>query len=121
MYKFGLTSKARKKSPPSTTDRVDGEERENPRIQVRIPAYLHGAGECQSTMITDLSVDGAGLDGAIAIFPGDNVEIELITGRRISGHVIWWLMGSCGIQFAAPLKNSDPIFSDTPATNAQSQ
>lgn len=121
MYKFSLTPKAQKEAPPASNRDVERVDRESPREQVCIPAYLHGAGECQSTVITDLSVDGAGLDGAIAIFPGDNVEIELINGRRISGQVIWWLMGSCGVQFETPLAKSDPIFSSTPATDVPSQ
>ena len=105
MHKLGMVPTAAKR---------DGDARKNLRVQVQISAHLHAAGECQATVITDLSLDGVGLDGAIAIFIGDQVEIELINGRRIPGYVIWWLMGSCGIQFSTPLSEDDVIFTQEP-------
>lgn len=114
MHKFGIFHNGSTKTTPTIATKRNGDNRKNSRAQVQIAAYLHASGECQATVITDLSVDGAGLDGAIAIFTGDQVEIELINGRRIPGHVIWWLMGSCGIQFSTPLSENDVILSQEP-------
>lgn len=114
MHKFGMPSNAPIKTTPPTANERDGDSRQALRIQVQIAAYLHAADEIQETVITDLSIDGAGLDGAIAISTGDLVEIELINGRRIPGLVIWRLMGSCGIQFSAPLSPNDSIFLQEP-------
>ncbi len=91
------------------------DSRQNPRSRVRIRAHLHFGETCQATTITDLSLDGAGLDGAIGVAPGDAIELELINGRRLSGHIIWRLMGCCGIQFAEPLRLDDPVFHQAPS------
>lgn len=96
-------------APAPTSDR-GRDSRQNSRSHVQIRAHLHLGETCQATTITDLSLDGAGLDGAIGVAPGDAIELELISGRRLSGHIIWRLMGCCGVQFAEPLHPDDPIF-----------
>ena len=118
MFKFGIGRKTPIKKPRATTSDQVIEKRENVRIPTEIAAHLHSNGQCQATLITDLSIKGAGLDGAIAVYPGDQVEIELDNGRRIKGQVAWWLMGSCGIRFSTPLSLNDVIFSQTRTANA---
>lgn len=88
------------------------ERRASVRRAVDIPATLHANGETQPTVIDDLSTGGAGLNGAIGIYANQHVEIELADGRRLSGKVAWWLSGCCGIQFAQPISDTDPLFDD---------
>jgi PilZ domain len=83
--------------------------RRSPRHSVRIRALLHHAGRFQTTIINDVSVHGARVDGAIGVYPGDVVELGLMGGRKISGRVAWWLMGVCGIEFSQPLTDNDPL------------
>ena len=92
-------------------DRRSGIERKSARYPVRIRAVLQTAQSFQSTIIQDLSLGGAGLDGAVGLVPGDQVSIELLDGRSISGRVKWWLAGKCGVAFDQPLDPSDPLFS----------
>jgi PilZ domain len=89
------------------------DRRRSPRHPVRIRALLHGSCSFQSTTINDLSVDGARVDGANGVYPGDAVEIELMDSRKIPGKVAWWLMGACGIQFSEPLPDDDPLWIET--------
>jgi hypothetical protein len=83
--------------------------RRSPRHSVRLRALLHRANRFQTTIIHDLSVHGARVDGAMGVYPGDVVEIWLMGGRKIAGRVAWWLMGSCGIEFSEPLTDDDPL------------
>ena len=97
---------AQQPSPQSAA----AERRQNARHAVHIDAVLHAGDKSQATIIDDLSIGGAGLDGAIGIFANDHVEIELADGRRLPGKVAWWLSGTCGVQFAEPLRPDDQLF-----------
>ncbi|MGI9411350.1 MAG: PilZ domain-containing protein [Hyphomicrobiaceae bacterium] len=98
-------------SDHESPDRRSGIERKAARFPVRIRAVLQTAQSFQSTIIQDLSLGGAGLDGAVGVVPGDRVSIELLDGRSITGRVKWWLAGKCGIAFDEPLDPNDPLFS----------
>lgn len=87
------------------------ERRASERYAVHIPATLHADGKAQPTVVDDLSTGGAGLNGAIGIYANQQVEIEFADGRRLSGQVAWWISGCCGIQFAQPISEMDPLFS----------
>ena len=84
--------------------------RKSPRTEVQIRAILYSRNTFQSSVISDLSVDGAGLYGAAGIAPGDAVTIKLLNGRELFGKVVWWLDGKCGVEFDRPLRENDPIF-----------
>ena len=99
----------------STSEAQDGErrsflKRKSARVDVHIRAILYGGSSFQSTVISDVSTDGAGLDGAAGIAPGDCVMIKLLDGREFTGTVAWWLDGKCGIKFDRRLSEDDPIF-----------
>ena len=96
-------------SRQSSSQPTADERRGNTRYAVHIDAVLHAGGKSQATVIDDLSLGGAGLDGAIGIYANDHVEIELRDGRRLPGTVAWWLSGACGVQFATPLQPGDKL------------
>lgn len=84
--------------------------RKTPRAAVRIRALLHCGSTFQSTIVHELSRDGAGLSGASGIAPGDVVMIQFLDGRSIAGKVKWWMAGKCGIAFDRDLPSDDPLF-----------
>ena len=90
---------------PQLADRRNIERR-----SVLIRGLLYHGDRFQTTTIENLSSGGAGLNGAIGITPGDEVTIRLLDGREISGEVIWWLAGHCGVDFYTELKPDDPLF-----------
>jgi hypothetical protein len=84
----------------ATLDRNSAEDRRRwLRRAEKNRATLHAAEQARSTLITDISAGGAGLDGAIGVLPGDKIEVGVVCGRQISGEVIWWITGCCGVKF----------------------
>lgn len=81
-----------------------------PRVPVSIRGLLYKGQTHQTTRIVDLSVGGAGLEGATGIVEGDEIVIELLNKRQLKGKVMWWLAGRCGIAFADKLEPDDPMF-----------
>ena len=88
-------------------------ERKSPRQPVKIRAFLHFGGRFQSTIITDLSSGGAGLQGAVGVIAGDKVTLEFLDGRTISAQVKWWLAGNCGVAFDSDLEKDDPLLTNS--------
>ena len=84
--------------------------RKTPRLPVHIRALLHCGSKFQSTVVHELSTDGAGLSGATGITPGDAVTLQVLDGRAINGKVKWWFAGKCGIAFDRELMREDPLF-----------
>jgi hypothetical protein len=74
------------------------------RIPTQIRAVLYIRETFQSVLIRDVSRGGVGLTGAHGLFPGDEVEIRLVTGLYLRGVVRWWLNGHCGIAFETLLE-----------------
>lgn len=85
------------------------ERRRSSRRSVQIAAMLHTAQCSQAVTVTDLGPDGAGLHVALGLAPGDVVALELMNGRKLSGEIVWRLMGSCGIHFSEALSEDDPL------------
>ena len=105
------------KQAPATGDLANGttppqmtERRSKKRQSVHIRGVLYHGDRFQTTIIENLSSGGAGLNGAVGIAPGDEVTIRLLNGRQLSGEVIWWLAGHCGVGFYTELKTDDPLF-----------
>ena len=84
--------------------------RKTPRLSIHIRALLHCGSKFQSTVVHELSTDGAGLSGATGIAPGDAVTLQFLDGRAIDGKVKWWFAGNCGIAFDRELMREDPLF-----------
>ena len=61
--------------------------------------------------IYDLSRGGLAMRGALAVYEGDEVDIEFSSGRRIMAEVRWWIDGCCGVQFCDELELTDPLMS----------
>ena len=79
------------------------------RIPVQVPAVLYLGNKSQFTVIRDISFAGARLDGAIGVFPGDTIQVALVTGHSKAANVRWWLNGSCGVAFVTLLQEGDPF------------
>ena len=84
--------------------------RKSPRFSVHFRAILYCGTSFQTTLVSDISTDGAGLEGAAGVAPGDDVMIKLLDGREFAGKVVWWLDGKCGVAFDRRLKETDPVF-----------
>ena len=79
------------------------------RYATRIRAILYKGDSFQSTLIRDVSAGGVGLRGAIGVFAGDKVALQLLDGRRLEAVVRWWLAGCCGLAFTEPLGPDDKL------------
>ena len=95
----------RQSARANTTDR-----RNIKRVSVCLRGVLYHGDRFQTTTIENLSNGGAGLNGAVGIAPGDDVTIRLLNGRELSGEVIWWLAGHCGVAFYDELDSNDTLF-----------
>ena len=89
---------------------TSGDQRRHERFTVRVKARLLAENATsQFVIINDISAGGVGLDGVVGIHPNDQVRLELPDGRVLSGTVVWWISGCCGVQFDSVLDESDPI------------
>lgn len=86
-----------------------------PQKQVRVPVMVTTSQRLQRATITHISTDELGVDGAIGLYPGDEITLETVGGRRLSGEVTWWLMSSCGVRLSRTLARDDPLFERTVA------
>lgn len=46
---------------------------------------------------------------ACGLRPGDAVSVQLFSNRTLSGSVLWSIAVYCGIAFATPLAEDDPV------------
>ena len=70
---------------------------------------LAGAGR---TLVVDYSAGGLRLDGTFGLLKRDAVQVELITGIRISAKVAWSLGAQTGVVFAEPLSSAHPVLAE---------
>jgi PilZ domain len=84
------------------------ERRKAARETVAINAFVHCRGRFHNAKITDFSAGGVRLAGTFGLHTSDPVEIELISGTRIAGRVIWSVGGRTGITFSEPLDEKHP-------------
>ncbi len=73
-----------------------------------INAFVHCHGHFQNAKITDFSAGGMRLSGTFGLHTRDPVEIELISGTKLAGRVIWSLGERAGITFLEPLGENHP-------------
>jgi len=62
----------------------------------------------QRAQIVDYSLGGLQLEGTFGLIKRDTVQVELISGVRISANVAWSLGTHTGIVFSEPLPASHP-------------
>ena len=67
------------------------------------PIQLHCGGQRRAYAIRRISALGTTLRGVVAQAPGEDVAVELATGQRPAGTIIWVAGGEAGIRFKQPI------------------
>jgi len=78
------------------------------RTPVKANAFIHRGASFQRAHIIDYSQGGLQLEGTFGLFKQDRIQIELITGVRLSGKVAWSLGSHTGIVFSEQLPPAHP-------------
>lgn len=60
-------------------------------------------------LVRDVSSGGLGLDGVAGLNPHEMVIIDLDSGRRLMGSVVWVKGRLAGVKFGTPLPPNDPL------------
>lgn len=74
-----------------------------------LPALVLCHGHSQSVVIRSVSRDGITVEYATGLQPQDHVQVQLFSTRTLSGAVVWRVAAYCGVAFAAPLADDDPL------------
>jgi len=93
----------------STTWRTRSTQRTFERRSTWVYALLHFEGRTQSVVIRDVSRGGIKIEFAYGLTPGDQIEIQLMSGRVLQGTVAWSVAAYCGVEFPIPLGEDDPV------------
>jgi hypothetical protein len=88
---------------PSTVRRRD----ERHPIRATALAYCHG--RFQTVRIVDYSPGGLQLQGCFGVGAGDDITIELLSGHRLAGKVMWSMGSRLGVRFLQPLDHDHPV------------
>jgi hypothetical protein len=78
------------------------------RKPVKANAFVYSRGGFQRAKVVDYSEGGLQLDGTFGLVRRDVVELQLISGRRLSGQVAWSVGRQTGIVFSEPLHGNHP-------------
>jgi PilZ domain-containing protein len=78
------------------------------RNPVKANAFIHCGDRFQHAHIIDYSRGGLQLRGTFGLTKQDAIQVELISGQRISGKVAWSLGTQTGIVFSEPLSEAHP-------------
>ena len=49
------------------------------------------------------------IEFAYGLMPGDQIEIELMSGRELQGTIAWSVAAYCGVEFPTLLAEDDPV------------
>ena len=82
--------------------------RQHERRSAAITALVHSHGRFQTVSILDISTGGLQLQGAFGVAGGDQIEVELLSGHRLTAKVVWSLGSRIGAEFAPPLAADHP-------------
>lgn len=85
------------------------QQRRVPRFALRQDCMITHHGTTYKAFAKDVSAGGIGLGGAPAFQLKAKVEIQLRSGRRLSGCVVWCDDTRLGVQFAVDLLPGDPL------------
>jgi len=80
------------------------------RRPTKMHAIVNCRGRFQSAIVRNISPGGMKLENVQGLMPGDVVSIELLSLRVLGGTVVWSVGSFCGIKFARPLADDDPLF-----------
>jgi PilZ domain len=82
--------------------------RRHERRSATVTALVHSHGRFQTVSIVDFSSGGLQLQGAFGLAVGDRIIVELLSGHRLPGKVVWSLGSRIGAQFAPALPPDHP-------------
>jgi hypothetical protein len=85
------------------------QRRRSSRRMVGQPAMVTAAGTTMRAFVRDVSTGGFGLEQVGLLDTGASVVVELPTGRRFAGEVVWYKRRRSGIRFTRPLSPNDPL------------
>jgi hypothetical protein len=91
-----------------SSDKATAVRRQHERRSTAITALVHSHGRFQTVSILDFSTGGLQLQGAFGVAEGDQIEIELLSGHRLSAKVVWSLGSRIGAQFTPVLSLDHP-------------
>jgi len=87
-------------------------ELRDPRVSLDAEAWVAGSHRGEIIMVRNISAGGLGFDGAARIATGQAVEVRLaLTGRKLTGRVVWKVGDKAGVEFTDRLAPSDPLLS----------
>lgn len=111
-----LNAAARGESPCVAADGqpflpVLPQRRQAGRKTVGQPALLSVSGTQAHVYVRDVSLGGLGLESVPVLRPGTSAVVELATGRRLTGEIVWYERSRAGLKFAKLLPPGDPLIS----------
>jgi PilZ domain len=102
---------AQENSPMHPSASTDA-RRQFDRRPARANAIVQCREQFQSARIIDCSTGGLQLEGTFGLIKGDPVQIEFVSGIRLSGRVAWSLGAQTGVVFSEPLPKDHPVFAE---------
>jgi hypothetical protein len=78
------------------------------RSPVKTTAFIHRGGNFQRAQIVDYSPGGLQLRGTFGLIKQDHIQVELMSGLRITAKVAWSLGSHTGVVFPEPLPPTHP-------------
>lgn len=85
------------------------QRRRSARRMLGQPGVAASGGRLLRVFVRDVSQGGMGLEQASCLEAGDPVTLELQTGRRFSGTIVWRRGPRAGLKFNTPLSPNDPL------------
>ena len=85
------------------------ERRSFARRKTRWEAVLTVHGRFQRIIIHNISRSGMKLKNAFGLVPGDELMVEMVSGRKLTGTVMWSVAPYVGVAFDELLVDDDPL------------
>ena len=85
------------------------QRRRSSRRTVSQTGLMTVAGKSFRVFVRDVSGGGFGLEQVPILRSGTDTIIEISTGRRFSGTIVWYRLGRAGVRFTRPLTPNDPL------------
>ena len=100
-----MSSKPQRAEP---AEKATALRRQHERRSAAITALVHCHGRYQTVSIMDISTGGLQLQGAFGVTLGDRIEVELLSGHRLTAKVVWSLGSRIGAEFSPALAPDHP-------------
>jgi hypothetical protein len=82
--------------------------RRSTQTPVKANALVHFRGQFQRAKVIEYSARGLLLQGTFGLVEADCIQIELISGARLTGRVAWSLGAQTSVTFPEPLPSGHP-------------